>query len=788
MDQYARAKILRRKRIRIRIATLVTLLLMTSSLAQVSAAPALAGATALKTATTSSALSLSLAQELFPSGAGSAVVAENTGQAALQGAVYAAKTGTPLLLSTSGSSTSSVLPTLKSMKASKVVLISSTANWFTSAFKSELTSNSISLSASFVSGGVFGNWAAEAIHPSVATEYVMAKSSNNSSLWIAASYAMTKGVPLVVWEPSTSTTSLETFFDSIGDVPITYFGAEKEAPTAQMNDSQTSYFRPVESTDVQRAFTWVAAQTQLAGINSNRVVVAPKDFSDSLALAGMYARRTGALLAPGGNSASLTSDSRANEYLNLWKNETATVTLVGKNLTTSNLATVSAATNSTRAAAPAFRVTNVAQLSAGYTISVAAVPGATRYAATDIDGVTVASSATPTLTTGGPFGALLLTAENANGPMATLDMRMNEYSDPTLRKSAVVGTTDNGINHLVFLGTIKIPRLITRSVSDIYAEFPTTSSPAPIAITCNQTFSDPGLDSTKDYTYTVSELTNVGARACDATTPVVSPTADALITAEIPLPSTQIPGARSASRTAPSPSAADRVLEQAQASSTDHSGSSTTSPDVSVAMGPGDGWSSVIVRWQAFIPEAGVPFPGYSGDPAKPFLSFGGDNHGTNLPNGSYRFRQDLLFSFGSNHGIFYDEAMGTSHKYKHGLSGGVVEVATATASLSELNWTGSQSYATGGTAQIKASATLPLVSVAPPIDTVVNVTLGTGSSRVWGYHDNMPRHEAFVGVYPGEFFQVYSSPYISYNQLPCLYSFPGAAPGPCSIYFNAAI
>lgn len=746
--------------------------------------PAQAATSSLKTATTTPALSLDLAIQLYPSGAPKAVIAQNTGQATLQASVYAARAGIPVLVSSSGSSTTSVLPTLQRLNTNQVILISSAAGYFTASFKSGLTASSIAQPQIFESSNLFTNWSGLARTAPTSTEIVIAKATDSSATSIAASYAMTRGLPLVLWNGTTGTGALEFFFDQIGTSDVSFFGQSVDAPSAQMNENQTGGYRFIPTSDSQKSFTWAAGRAQLAGTPSSRVVTAPRDFIDSLGLGGVFARKTNQILAPAGDAAALTSDSRASEFLTLWKEETQSVTLVGRSLTAANLSALASPTTVARPAPPTFRVTNVTKTSTGHALQLTSVSGATSYAASDRAGVVITSSTQPLLAINEPFGGLLIMAQGSSGTISSFDLRMNQYEDSETRASAAISMTSQGTNSLLVLGSAAIPRLITRSTSDIYSQFPSEGPPVPVAITCGLTFTETGLDPTMQYVYVVSQLTNVAVGACNTSLPNTVASANPLISSEVPAPPTVSPPAgavRLGMKSSSSPTAVDLMIAAAGPTS-------AVGTDSAVSLAPGDDYQPLRVRWNAYIPEGKVPFPGNSGDPALPALAFGGDGHGTNLPNESVRFRQDVTFTFGSTHSVSYDEYMGLSERYKCFGPSNCTRIATATASLTELHLDAALSGPVSGVASIRAAATLPLLAIAPPIDTSVKIVLAQGRSKIYGYHDNMPQHEAYIGVVPGQYFKVYQSPYLGYAQLPCLYSFLGVPLSACAIYFNAAL
>ena len=90
--------------------------------------------------------------------------------------------------------------------------------------------------------------------------------------------------------------------------------------------------------------------------------------------------------------------------------------------------------------------------------------------------------------------------------------------------------------------------------------------------------------------------------------------------------------------------------------------------------------------------------------------------------------------------------------------------------------------------ADFSAQATLPLISWAPAIDTLNQVRLRTDYSYVSGYHDNMPKHEIYVGTPASEYFKVYESEYNGGAQILCLYDRPGYSSALCGIKYNAQI
>lgn len=758
----------------------------------VGAAPSASAATTtqLTTAASRVALTKTLATSAFPSGSSKAVITESQGLPILVAGNLSSRTGSPALVSGSGSSTADVLATLKQLKATSVTLVSSTTNYFTSAFVGELTAASISVSATLSSSDTYDLWSKSALQGSKAAEYIFARTDDAAALSLATAYAGASGYPLVVFAVDTPADKLTSLFKAIDTSRITVIGKSEAAPVNQMSEAQSKSFQLVNSADPAQAFIWTARQEQIAGLVSSRVVAVPQDSLEVIALSGSIARAQKAVLAPAGNAATLTTNSRATEYLKLWKNATAQVNLVGYNLTAANLSTLAQPTSQAHAAAPAFRVSDLTRISTGgFKLTTTTVSGATAYNAYDFDGLLVATSTTPTISfpTAESVSGLLITAEKSTGEIARFDLRSNDYSTDAARSSTVAASTSNGTANIRILSSLKVPRLVTRVTIDPFDMASVPSSELPVAITCSTSFTEAGLDATKQYDYAVSDLTNVNSTACDSAVLPAPGAAAALNSAQLSLPPTSFPVGAMARSAAPAPKSAGLTVTDRLISSS--SGASNARTDGSMSIqAAGDDYPDLLFRWQAYIPESKVPFPGWTGTLGRNFF-FHGDGHGTNQPNASARFTQDLTFDFGSDHDVRYAETMGETIKYDCFPWGADCRVvARATASLNELNWSRTYSANTSAAATLRAKATIPLVSIAPPIDTDVKVIVGVGISRMFGYHDAMPQHEAYIGVPNSEWHQVYRSPYAGYAQLPCLYSAPDAPLPGCGVYFNTAL
>lgn len=133
------------------------------------------------------------------------------------------------------------------------------------------------------------------------------------------------------------------------------------------------------------------------------------------------------------------------------------------------------------------------------------------------------------------------------------------------------------------------------------------------------------------------------------------------------------------------------------------------------------------------------------------------------------------------------------SHGYKCPSTGptGCVRIDTQTADDGEIGYTSLGHGATFGSAVLWASTKNPLLppEIAPAIDTRVTIYISDTRSYVKGYHDNMPKHEFYIGPYPGEYIKIYESPYINWAfNLGCLSAEPNVQIPLCSTNFNAMI
>lgn len=713
----------------------------------------------------------------FPSGSSTVVVAQDESNALHLAANFATWSDLPVVVSASGTTAANVISEIGSYSPSNVVLVSSTSGWFTTSFTADLTAASISVSALHDSSDLFTRWSAAA--GTGHDEYVFARSDNSEAVLMATAYAASRGAPLVVWQSTTAGSLLADFFGDITASRLTFFD-QNVVPVEHLDAADLNALVLVPMDDLRRASTWIATQAQLAGRDVSRVVVAARDRIDEVSLAGVYARAGQQLVLPGGTTGALGTGSRAGEYLTLWRSGAKTVALVGSGFGSSELTAVLSPTTSSHAAAPTFRTTSFTRTSTSFTIGFTAVSGATSYKFYDPMGTLVATSPTPSVAFTSPTGGVLAVAQGSTGELARLDVHLNSYGlDDEIETIIMVGA-EGGTNRVQILSDIATPRLITRSVTDHFSEFPSLGEHEPIAITCATEFTDVTGDATKEYEYTAIDLTNVNVGTCSSSHPLSEASDDPTIVSTVKAPPTDFPWLRAAQR----PLTSGTTFAQA------YIDSSVTGAESSAALGPGDDWPPLTTRWVAYIPEARIVGPGFSGDVSRPVIMFGGDNHGTNQPNESVRFRQDVTFNFGAGNSRVYAEHMGATQRY-HCLAPYVSCVlnSTATASTSGLNLLLQGGGATWGRAILRAEATNPLLSYAPPIDTQVRIELAQGRSYVAGYHDNMPKHEFYTGEPFSFFYKAYESSYVSYVvQVGCLLSAPTLPIPGCGVLFNALI
>ncbi|MEV8239513.1 hypothetical protein AB0O90_04710 [Microbacterium testaceum] len=541
------------------------------------------------------------------------------------------------------------------------------------------------------------------------------------------------------------------------------------------------------------------------GASAMRVVAAPSNDLGSFAIASMVARSQRAVLIPAGKNSAIDSASPANRYVGLLESEMTGLTLVGKGLTTTQLAAVAKPAGTARASAPAWTVTSVSLGSGNYTVQWTARSGASSYKALKYDGTVLGKSTTTALTLSGTPNILTLVAYNSSGgELERIYFRSNSYTKSAERTTAVFGTIRNGAADIRILGPAGVPRKIIRHLKDPYADM-SVVPPAPetVAVTCKTSFTDTDLNPRVQWTYEVVAMTMKTGSGCGGTagTPI---SGSALPVGGIQLPLTEDPWATTAKSEVRSSedSAVPRaeegtsaVLPRVGQTVTDaarermayeqsHPGAARSASqqavvpsenamavDATAAAAAGSPGSGFEFSYQAYIPEAFIVGPAPSGNPFKPLVLFNGSNRDTWDVNNIHNKFDMRAYVGGTEVGT--TKSMGQTERWNCTLNPFNPDcemVAYKTASVDELDVSGSNS---GGVTTINftASATNPLQDFAPAIDGSFKLVLTDSSWTLSGTHDRMPVHQFWWAPFYSEGTLAYDSS--DFYFLPCLFGGP---------------
>src|SRR5690606_12132974 len=126
---------------------------------------------------------------------------------------------------------------------------------------------------------------------------------------------------------------------------------------------------------------------------------------------------------------------------------------------------VAAPTLTSHASAPSFRVLDVSLSGSNYTYTFSAVAGATEYNMFDTSANLLGTSSGPSIALGAQVNKALVTAEDSSGELARFELRLNDYTSAGDRRTAMLGSTDGGTNHLAFLADVEVPRLVSRTTA-----------------------------------------------------------------------------------------------------------------------------------------------------------------------------------------------------------------------------------------------------------------------------------------------------------------------------------
>lgn len=737
--------------------------------------PATATTGALTTAATYQPLAAATNAQAFPSGKSNAVVSINTPDTLVaQAASLAAGLGVPLVLTSSGTSTSTALADLQALGATHVSVFG-TSSTFSAAFLSSLSSR-VTIDVNIAESNAFERSKVLAqrlvsVHPVVVDPSVAA------DVRVGANYAAMNGFPLIYVDGTETSANLSTFFSNFASGSISVIGKARSV-TSSIPSAQTGQVEVLNTDDPDELEVQLADRTVGAGNSATDVYVAPSDQLGSVSLAGLWAHNKGGVSLSAGAATNPGSASAFHSYASLWASELSTIHLVGKSLSNDSLVAVSQPTTVARASAPSWHLIDTTLGSATWTISYTSLGGASSYVAYDVYGESLGTSTTGSMTLAGTPSAVALVALNSSGDeLARIEYRVNKFEAADERESAVIVGARAGTNYLRFLGTLKVPRLITRTMTDPFDE---SAEPVVVtnAITCMAFFADSGLDPTKQYRYTVQTLSSSDNRGCSSTAPqnpvVTAPVSAAAVT----VPLTEFPASpegmglfkagASADERAASPTTTDSALMQSQNHTTVKSRQVTAKKGGTLNRAT---FPDFVLRYQGFIAQQYVPFPESTGDLLRPVTAFGGDNRGGGISYGSYRFRMTVFFNFAGRTVNMVPE-IGESHKFKCTvLLTGCIQTASASAPTSSLTMPYASITSNQALVRLNVDSSLPLVSFAPPINGNINFYLGVGNSTILGTHDMMPNHEIFSGLAYSE----YSTNYVSrWAVLPCLYGGPG--------------
>lgn len=754
----------------------------------------------LVTATGNKALGNDVAARTYPTASAAVVVRSDSDAIITQAAALAAVRGVPMIVADTGDTAAAVSSLVKARGASSVVLFG-TSTAFAASFKTDLATT-LTITATVESNDYFArSVSAAALSPATPTQFVVATTSAPSELRLASQYAISTGVPLVLFSGSEDPTAVTAFFNQYPKAALTIMGFT-DFPATLLSEDRSDSLEVVSMENASATALYVARRPLSVGYSQKKIYEAPSDQLAAGALASLMARTNKGVVLSAGATSSPNTASEALTFAGLVGAEATSVTLVGKGLTTAQATAAAAPTLTARAAPDGWRVTNLVPATSSFALSYNAAANATSYRAYDLEGTQVGSSSTTSMTIAGlPYGVTLVSYSSAGAEIARLEVRENEYEVSANRETALVAQArKTGRNYLKILGAVKVPRAITRITVDPFVEF-SEPSYKEIAVTCNFEFTDVGLDTTKQYTYEIATLSSGATQACDSTAPALTSSTETSVSS-VTLPPTTFPEFAVASaakamattsstpvvkKNAAMPTLSDSFVLRAQGKDTVQS--------VAVAgeklqpMTEARAASSlpdVYVRYQGFIPQDKVKVLTPPAQGLYQYTYFGGDNRSQYVGCSycSFRFQATTRFPFASGGTVKTTPAIGESHEYRctQGAQSCVLN-RTASASLSTVYQAGSSIAGNRATARVVVHSPLPLIKAAPAIDGDMTFNIGAGRSTVTGTHDRMPVHEIFIGVANSE----YSTSYVSRDPfLGCL--FPLGPVGNCQVRVNQSL
>ena len=575
---------------------------------------------------------------------------------------------------------------------------------------------------------------------------------------------------------------------------------------AAIAEDQVSKVDYQDTTDLAQATEDMAIRSTGSGNIANSIYASPVDQPGSIALAALLAHAERGVSLIAGPAAMIDGPSSLSHYLRMWGSETLSLTVVGTGLGATQSSAAAGPTTVQRAVLPVARVTGLTPGATSWTLTYTSVAGAATYAAYDLFGTQVATSASTSMTIPNPQTSISLVASDGSGnQLSNLSYFFNNYDDSTTLESAVIGSAAGGTNYLQFLGTLKTPRVITRTTSDPFSMEGTTVTDI-VAITCLPYFVDRGLDATKQYEYQIQTMTPQANRACDPLASLNPASTGQIQAAKVAVPPTEFPpvatalkkGLRTSSASlsrvkathAAMPTISDAQLMIATGETTARSrmvAAALSAPVTESRAANGNTTSELptyIMRYTGFIPECLVAVPGYpTFDITHPQLAVKGDCR-ANIPDpaASYRFRLDIQMNFGLQQ-VSISRSMGESESFHCTVFfNSCNSIEKKTAPIAQMQLVSSSINGDSATAHVNVSATIPVVFGAPAIDADMTFHLAPGNSYVRGWHDRMPVHDMFDGVAQSEFYTLYHS---GSHDVSCLFDTPSLTLPGCRVNVN---
>lgn len=715
-------------------------------------------------------------------------------------AAAASRSGATLIVSASTTDPAAVNTIVQQKGITELTFVGKTSV-FTSSYRNAIRA-SVTTKKTALSNSVLER--SKKLIPSGEDSFVFASTTEIPSVQVALASSQATDSALVLVDGSEPDGAVRSLMSNVADPTTLVVGNSGVADEIDEDDADKfGALSLANEAAVDASFDAVLQQMiDRKAAAATKVVAAPSNDLGSFAIASLVARKQGAVLVAAGKNTAIGSASAANRYVKLLQSEMSNLTLVGKALTTAQLAAVAQPSSATRTGAPAWTITSAVLGSGNYTLKWTARSGASSYKALNYDGSVVGTSSSTSMTLGGSPDLMTIAAyDSAGTELERMYFRSNSYTSAAERPTAIFGTIRGGTADVRILGPSGVPRKIVRYMKDPYADL-SVDPPAPqtVAITCKNSFIDTDLNPRVQWTYEVVNLTLKTGSGCGASAGA-SMSGTSLPVAAIQLPLTEDPwaqpGAQSREsgedfaqpRVEPDGTAllprvgqtitdaarekmayekalADSGLTDPQDAPSDVSENAMTTDEISAqaARAPGSGFE---FSYQAYIPEKFVPGPTFSGDVSRPVVLFNGSNRSwwdVNNPHTKFDMR-----AFVGGDTVGTTKFMGQTERWHCTLAFNPdCQVAAAkTASLDELNvWGG----ASGGVTTIHfvANATNPLQSFAPAINGDLQLELTDRSWTLSGTHDRMPVHQFWWAPFYSEGTLAYTSS--DFYSLQCLF------------------